>query len=64
MNELQRILDTAFGLISTIPVSGDNVERMAEAKELLRAAFAKAGEMTEKAKETSPEEQTEEAGNG
>lgn len=44
MNELQQILNKTFGLISSIPVNGDNVEIMAEAKNLLRAAFAQAGE--------------------
>lgn len=64
MNEVQMILTKAFDLVSAISVNGDNVEIMAEAKNLLRAAFAQAGEMTEKAKENSPEEQTEEAENG
>ncbi len=64
MNELQKILNQAFNLVSTINVNGDNVEIMAKAKNLLRAAFAQAGKMTEKAKENSPEEQTEEAENG
>lgn len=63
MNEVQKILDTAFNLISTIPVNGDNVEKMADAKNYLRAAYARAGEMCEKAKEP-PEEGTEEVDNG
>lgn len=64
MNEVQKILDTAFNLISTIPVNGDNVEKMADAKNYLRAAYAKAGERCEKAKENPPQECSEEVDNG
>lgn len=64
MNELQKILDRAFNLVSTINVNGDNVEIMANAKSLLRAAYAKAGEMTEIIQENPPEERAEEAENG
>lgn len=61
MNELQKILNQAFNLVSTINVNGDNVEIMANAKSLLRTAYAKAGEIVQ---ENPPEECAEEAGNG
>ena len=64
MNEVQKNIDTAFNLISTIPVNGDNVEKMADAKNYLRAAYAKAGEMCEKGKENLPQECSEEVDNG
>lgn len=64
LKELQQILNRIFNLVSNIPVSGDNVEIMANAKSLLRTAFSKAGEMTEIVKENPPEECTEEVENG
>ncbi len=64
MNEVQKILDIAFNLISTIPVSGDNVEIMADIKNYLRTAYTKVGEAYENAKKAPPEEPAEEAENG
>ena len=40
MENVLKELDYAFRIISTIPVSGDNVEIMAAAKAKLRAAYA------------------------
>lgn len=39
MSELEKEIDQAFACLSTIPVSGDNVEIMAAAREHLRRAF-------------------------
>lgn len=47
MTDLQKVIDTAFRLISSIPVSGDNVEIMASAKQNLRSAYAMAAEKEE-----------------
>lgn len=38
MNELKEKLNKVYNLLSTIPVSGDSVEVMAAARELLREA--------------------------
>lgn len=43
MTDVQKELDRAFRLLSNIGVSGDGVELMAEAKELLRRAHKLAG---------------------
>lgn len=43
MTELQKELDKAFAILSTIPVSGDNVDRMMMVRECLRKAFKLAG---------------------
>lgn len=40
MDELLKHLETAFKLISAIPVKGDDVEVMASAKNNLRTAYA------------------------
>ena len=40
MDEIMKDLETTFNLISTIPVSGNAVEAMAEARARLRHAFA------------------------
>lgn len=40
MTKVQEYLDQAFKYISAIPVSGDHVEIMARARELLRMAYA------------------------
>lgn len=39
MNDLQKLINTAFDLISTIPVRQDSVEVMAAAKDNLRQAY-------------------------
>lgn len=39
MTDIQKHIDTAFKMLSAIAVSGDNVERMALAKEQLREAY-------------------------
>lgn len=44
MKELQEKLSKAFNLLSAIPVTGDHVEIMAAARELLREAHKMAGE--------------------
>lgn len=43
MTDLQKELDRAFRLLSSIPVAGDGVEMMAAAKERLRKAYQLAG---------------------
>ena len=43
MTKVQEYLDQAFKYISAIPVSGEQVEIMARARELLRMAYAEAG---------------------
>lgn len=48
MTEVQKALDNAFDVLSTIPVSGDNVEKMAIAREHLRRAFRLAGNVEQK----------------
>ena len=40
MTKVQEYLDQAFKYISAIPVSGEQVEIMARARELLRMAYA------------------------
>lgn len=44
MKQLQKTLDQAFKVLSAIPVCGDKVELMAQARELLRMAYRQAGE--------------------
>lgn len=44
MNELKEKLNKVYNLLSAIPVSGDNVEIMSVARELLREAYKMAGE--------------------
>lgn len=43
MTKAQRLIDEAFKYISALPVSGDQVEIMAKARELLRQAYTEAG---------------------
>ena len=45
MTNLQEKLSKAFNLLSAIPVTGDHVEIMAAARELLREAHKLAGEV-------------------
>lgn len=40
MEKLLKELDTAFGLISSVPVSGENVDVMAAARNKLRGVYA------------------------
>lgn len=51
MNEVKKQIDEAFKLISTIPVSQDNVEVMAAAKAKLRAAYAELNKQEELSKQ-------------
>ena len=39
MNDMRRELDEAYKLLAVIPVAGDHVEVMAEAREHLRRAY-------------------------
>lgn len=39
MTKIQSLLTQAWGLLSRVPVSGDNVELMAAAREYLRQAY-------------------------
>ena len=43
MTQLQKEIDRVFSYISSLPVSGDNVEVMAAAREGLRRAYQLAG---------------------
>ena len=55
MNEVKKHLDTAFQLISTVPVKGDAVEVMAAARANLRAAY----QLLDKQKEPGTEDPEE-----
>lgn len=44
--EVKENIEKAYNLISTICVSGDNVERMAMAREYMRKAYQLAGQET------------------
>ena len=37
--KIKNLMESAYNLISTFPVSGDNAERMAIARQSLREAF-------------------------
>lgn len=53
MNDIQKELDQAFNLISDIPVTHENVDRMFMAREHLRNAYNLAGkEASEKEADT------------
>lgn len=54
--EIQQGLEQAYDLLAHIPVNGDNVERMANARALLRRAY----KLAEPKEPTNPEA----AGNG
>ena len=43
MSDLQKEINNAFIMISSIPVVGDSVDRMAKAREHLRRAYQMAG---------------------
>lgn len=45
MEELKKEMDAAYRLISAIPVSGDMIEVMSEARRHLRAAYKIAEDM-------------------
>lgn len=47
MTEIQKELDQAWRMLSGIPVSGDGVDLMAEARERLRQAYQLAEETEE-----------------
>lgn len=49
MKDIMNEIDAAFALVSTLPVSGDNVEIMATVREHLRRAYkmAKDADTTE-----------------
>lgn len=38
-DKIKKLLENAYNLISTLPVSGDSVERLAVARQNLRAAW-------------------------
>ena len=38
-DKIKKLLENAYNLISTVPVTGDGVERMAVARQNLREAF-------------------------
>lgn len=44
MNEIQKKLDTAYNILSRVPVSGEGVDLMATARSILRDAFKTAGD--------------------
>lgn len=47
MNHVQKLINAAFENLLRIPVSGDGVEKMAEAKALLSQAHREAGRYPE-----------------
>lgn len=47
MSELQKEINEAFIMISSIPVTDDSVDRMSMAREHLRRAYQMAGESEE-----------------
>lgn len=49
MEELRKSLDRAYGILSTIPVTGDAVEKMAAARAELRKAYSLAREAAKEA---------------
>lgn len=38
-DKIEKLMENAYNLISTVPVTGDGVERMAVARQNLREAF-------------------------
>ena len=70
MNKIQTEINTAFRLISSIPVVEDDVDRMATAKHHLREAFKMAAtvetpaEVKADQKAEKPTEKKEEKDNG
>lgn len=57
MNEILKDLESAFDMISKIPVSGNSVEIMAAAKNTLRRVYAEVREIGEV--KTQTEKQTD-----
>lgn len=55
MNDLMKQLDTAFALLSKIPVSGDAVDYMALARQSMRAAY----QIAEKLPDTQDKEEND-----
>lgn len=50
MDEIMKNLDMAYGLISSIPVSGEAVDTMAVARQKLRGVYAELKKLSENAK--------------
>lgn len=48
--KLMKELDIAFGLISSVPVSGEAVDTMAAARQKLRGVYAELKKLNENAK--------------
>ena len=57
MEKLLKELDIAFSLISSVPVSGENVDVMAAARNKLRGVYAELKKLSENAKKEA--EQTD-----
>lgn len=49
MEEIRESLNRAYSILSTIPVAGDAVEKMAAARAELRKAYSLAGEAAKEA---------------
>lgn len=62
LNEIKEELTEAYSLLSMIAVSGDSVDRLAEARARLRQAFRTAKEAAAKPEGTEPN--TKSAGKG
>lgn len=54
--DAKKRLETAFELISTIPVTGDKVEVMAKARAEMRAAYAAVNELEKALKKEETED--------
>lgn len=54
-NDLQKQINGAYQLLAAVPVSGDMVEVMAEARQRLRAAYHMAGKAETEPQEEGPE---------
>lgn len=63
MDQILKNIDSAFRLMSSIPVSGDNVDIMSAARNNLRRAYAELEKMNTK-KETEKPNAKEEPADG
>lgn len=45
-DEVKKMIKKSYNLLSVIPVNGDNVEVMAEVREILRKIYQSAGDET------------------
>lgn len=52
MKEIKESLNQAYAILSTIPVAGDNVDKMTAARAELRRAFSMLEKLDEKKEDT------------